>query len=87
MPQEACLIQSWTCKPRSSSGGGRSREEIIGELAKGIEARCPPLFDTEMVGKKYPTDYNESMKHSCFTKNVLGTIECLKIMHQSLANI
>ena len=52
--------------PRTSSGGDRSREEIIGEQARDFEKRTPPMFDTEMVGQKFPTEYNESMNTVIF---------------------
>ena len=58
-------------QPRSSSGGGKSREEIIGDLARGIEAKTPELFDLDEIQAKYPTDYNESM-------NTVLAQECLK---------
>lgn len=53
-------------QPRASTGTGKSREEIIGDLAKEIEKRAPPIFDVEMVGKKFPTSYNESMNTVIF---------------------
>lgn len=48
-------------QPRTSSGGGKSREEVIGEISKGIEDQTPVHFDMDTVMEKYPTLYNESM--------------------------
>ncbi len=48
-------------QPRASSGGGKSREELIGELASALEAKTPPAFDIDEIQQKYQTDYNESM--------------------------
>lgn len=48
-------------QPRSSSGGGKSREELIGDIAMSIEEKMPKAFDEDAIGEKYPTDYNESM--------------------------
>ena len=53
-------------QPRSSTGAGKSWEEIIGELARNLELWTPKVFDTEMVGKKFPTSYNESMNTVIF---------------------
>lgn len=40
-------------QPRSSSGGGKSREELIGDIALSIEEKMPPAFDEDAVGEKY----------------------------------
>jgi len=32
-------------QPRSSSGGGKSREETIEDLANFVESKIPPEFD------------------------------------------
>ena len=48
-------------QPRTSSGKGKTREEVIMDLAKFLESKTRPVFDLEIVGKKFPTDYNESM--------------------------
>ena len=47
--------------PRQSGGGGKSPEEVIDELAADILTKLPPDFDLEMVMKKYPVVYDESM--------------------------
>lgn len=48
-------------QPRASAGGGKTREELIGEIAVSIEEKLPPPFDEDAIAEKYPTDYNESM--------------------------
>jgi len=53
-------------QPKSSGGGGATREEIIGKMAKDLENRTPPVFDTEHVMKNFPTMYNESMNTVLF---------------------
>jgi len=45
----------------ASGGGGKSEDEILGELAAGILERVPPNFDLEAVENKYPQDYYNSM--------------------------
>ncbi|XP_048576009.1 dynein axonemal heavy chain 3 isoform X2 [Nematostella vectensis] len=47
--------------PRQSGGGGKSPAEMIEELAADILSKFPPLFDLEMVIKKYPVIYTDSM--------------------------
>ena len=47
--------------PRQSGGAGKSPEEVIDELAADVLTKLPPDFDMEMVMKKYPVVYNESM--------------------------
>ena len=46
---------------RDSSAGGKSPEEIIGEVAGEVLANLPENFDTEAVARKYPQDYYNSM--------------------------
>ena len=53
-------------QPRASSGTGKTREQIIGEMAQYLQSRTPEVFDLEMVGKKYPTSYEESMNTVLF---------------------
>ncbi|XP_077969677.1 dynein axonemal heavy chain 1-like isoform X2 [Styela clava] len=48
-------------QPRSTSGGGRSSEEMVEEIAKNILESVPQPVDIEMVMKKYPVLYEESM--------------------------
>lgn len=47
--------------PRSASGGGKSREQIITEVASSILDRTPQPWEVESVMKKFPTAYTESM--------------------------
>jgi dynein heavy chain len=48
-------------QPKTSSGGGKSREDIIGEQTKYLQSKTPPPFDLDFVQKKFPTSYTESM--------------------------
>ena len=48
-------------QPKTSSGKGKSREEIIGEQAKYLQSKTPPVFDLELIQRKFPTSYEESM--------------------------
>jgi dynein heavy chain len=48
-------------QPRANTGEGKSREETIGDLATYVQSKVPKVFDEDDVGRRYPTDYNESM--------------------------
>lgn len=66
-------------QPREQTkGGGLSREEIIENSCTDIQTNCPPLFDVDLVLKKYPTMYSESM-------NTVLTQECIR--YNGLLNI
>ena len=47
--------------PRQTSGGGKSAQEVIDELAADILSKLPLNFDIEKVMKLYPVLYEESM--------------------------
>ena len=58
-------------QPKAGGGGkGKSREEIIGEQAKSLQDRTPPVFSLEKVSKLYPTSYEESMNTVLFQECV-----------------
>lgn len=46
---------------RDSSAGGKSPEEIIGDVAGDILVNLPENFNVELVAMKYPQDYFNSM--------------------------
>jgi len=49
-------------QPRTDSGaGGMSRDDVVGELAKGLRAKIPENFDIEDAEEKYPVMYANSM--------------------------
>ncbi|MGH0135647.1 UNVERIFIED_CONTAM: hypothetical protein FKN15_057952 [Acipenser sinensis] len=47
--------------PRQSGGGGKSSQEVVDNLAADILSKLPKDFNLEMVIKKYPVVYEESM--------------------------
>ena len=73
-------------QPRSSSGGGKSREEIIAEISKGIEEQTPPIFDYDGVMEKYPTVYNESM-NTVLAQEVIRYNKLLAVMAKMLKDV
>jgi len=65
------LLQSTlSMQPRASTGTGKSRETIIGEMAKAIQDQTPEVYDLEKVQKDFPTSYNESMNTVLFQECV-----------------
>lgn len=65
-------------QPRASAGAGKSRETVIGELAKAIEDQLPQPFDVEAISMNYPVKYEESMNtvlvQECIRYNRLLTV-------------
>lgn len=73
-------------QPRTSAGGGKSREEIVAEIIKGIEDKTPPVIDLDFVSEKYPTMYTESM-NTVLTQEVIRYNRLLSIMAVMLKNV
>jgi dynein heavy chain, axonemal len=73
-------------QPRASSGSGKSREQLISELAKSIEGKTPPPFDIDDVSEKYKTDYNESM-NTVLTQEVIRYNKLLVVMAAMLRDV
>lgn len=48
-------------QPRTTGGGGQTREDVIYEDVLDLQLRLPPNFDIEGIGMQYPTRYDESM--------------------------
>ena len=60
--QTSLLLESMIAmQAKTSSGKGKSREEIIGEQTKYLESKTPKVFDLEFIQKRFPTSYDESM--------------------------
>ncbi len=54
------LFYSW--QARTSSGGGKSNDEILEEVAADILNKLPKDFDTEEAFRKYPTTYSQVLR-------------------------
>jgi dynein heavy chain len=73
-------------QPRASSGTGKTREQIIGEMAADLEKKTPPTFNLEAVSKAFPTSYEESMNTVLFQECVRYN-KLLKEMKLSLKQV
>ena len=50
-----------TLQPKTSSGAGKSREEMVEEECQRILSVVPEVFNMEEVMQKYPVLYEQSM--------------------------
>ncbi|KAJ3389327.1 Dynein heavy chain 7, axonemal [Entophlyctis sp. JEL0112] len=71
---------------RTDSGGSKSNEQIISEVASDMFAKLPPPFDLLLVQQKYPVSYNESM-NTVLLQEVIRYRNLVEIVRESLANI
>ncbi|KAL4427402.1 hypothetical protein ABPG74_009674 [Tetrahymena malaccensis] len=75
-----------SCQPRTSAGHGKSREEIIEDIAIMVETKTPELFDIEIIQKSYPTLYEESM-NTVLVQELIRYNRLLKVLKESLINL
>ena len=47
-------------KASTSSGGGRSADEVVDEIANDMIGKLPPNFNIDFANKKYPVGEHES---------------------------
>lgn len=73
-------------QPAGSSKGGKSAEDIIIEIADGIQKRTPPVFDFDAIYKKYPTDYQESL-NTTLVMEIIRYNRILEVMADSLVQV
>ena len=73
-------------QPRAASGGGKSREELLDEIAADISARVPPVFNLEAVSDAYPTLYTESM-NTVLQQECIRYNKVLAKLHTTLKDV
>ena len=73
-------------QPRTSSGGGKSRDEVLRDIAVGLEEKTPPVIDLDDVLEKYPTEYNESM-NTVLAQEVIRYNRLLAVMAKLLRDV
>ena len=82
----AILESVISIQPKSSSAGGKSREQIITEISIDLSGKTPLPFDLEMVTNKFPTEYTESM-NTVLTQEVIRYNKLLVVMAEMLKNV
>jgi len=70
-------------QPKTASGGGKSREEIMEEAAKDILSKVPKPVPIGPVMEKYPVMYEQSM-NTVLVQEVIRYNKLLKVLHSSL---
>lgn len=73
-------------QPRTGGGAGKSREDIIDELAVDILQRVPGPYDMEPVQKRYPVVYHESM-NTVLQQEIIRYNKLLGVMKSTSTNI
>ena len=62
LPVVVCMaiaFYNYFLQARTTSGGGKSDDEILQEVATDILNKLPKDFDTEEALRKYPTTYTQ----------------------------
>ncbi|KAA3675931.1 dynein heavy chain, axonemal [Paragonimus westermani] len=78
------LVQSEQAKGTSSTG--KSVDETVDEVAADVLARLPENFNTELVLRKYPTRYEQSM-NTVLVQEMVRFNVLLSIIRSSLTDI
>jgi len=73
-------------QPKSSSAGGKTRDQIITEISLDLQSKTPQPFDLDSVIEKFPTEYTESM-NTVLTQEVIRYNKLLVVMIEMLANV
>jgi dynein heavy chain len=69
-----------------SSSGGKSKDDVLSEIASGILSVLPKDFDVEAAQKTYPVRYDESM-NTVLIQELVRFNKLLKVIRDSLQNI
>ncbi|KAH9505438.1 Dynein heavy chain 3, axonemal, partial [Bulinus truncatus] len=72
--------------PRQASGGGKSSQEIIEELAKDILLKIPQNFNLEEVQIKYQVNYMESM-NTVLIQELIRFNSLIHVIRNSLQDV
>jgi dynein heavy chain len=72
--------------PRQASGGGKSSNDVIDELAQDILSKVPELFSHEDCVEKFPVMYTESM-NTVLAQEVVRFNNLVEVLRSSLVNV
>lgn len=82
----ALLETILSLEPKSAAGAGKSREEIISDIAIFVQKGCPkPYLESDII-EKFPVSYEESMNTVLF-QEVVRYNKLLIVMESSLIDI
>ncbi|XP_076467072.1 dynein axonemal heavy chain 1-like isoform X2 [Babylonia areolata] len=73
-------------QPKTATGGGKSREEVMEDTAKEILGQVPKAVNLGMVMEKYPVMYEQSM-NTVLVQEVIRYNRLLGVIHQSLQDL
>jgi len=73
-------------QPKVSSGGGKSRDDIVGEAATALAARDFKTFNIDSMSARYPLTYNESM-NTVLVQEAMRFNKLIAIFNRSLADL
>jgi len=73
-------------QPKVSSGGGKSRDEVISEIATGLLERNLKPFPMDEIVKRYPLDYEQCM-NTVLTQECIRYNKLIKVFNQSLLDV
>jgi dynein heavy chain len=80
--QQLCDIML-SLQPKVSTGGGKSREETIGEVACALQARELKLFPLDEITERYPLSYEQSM-NTVLSQESMRYNKLIRIYNKSL---
>ena len=83
--QELCDIML-SLQPKVSTGGGKSKEDIVGETAIALTERNFKTFDLDHIATTYPLMYTESM-NTVLIQEAMRYNKLIAIYNSSLANL
>eukprot|EP00232_Nephroselmis_pyriformis_P024798 CAMPEP_0182866754 /NCGR_PEP_ID=MMETSP0034_2-20130328/8363_1 /TAXON_ID=156128 /ORGANISM="Nephroselmis pyriformis, Strain CCMP717" /LENGTH=486 /DNA_ID=CAMNT_0024999085 /DNA_START=110 /DNA_END=1570 /DNA_ORIENTATION=- len=69
-----------------AGGGGKTMDQVIGEITEDLLARCPPNFDLEVANAKYPVTYLDSM-NTVLCQELGRVNQLLDVIRVSLTNV
>jgi dynein heavy chain len=75
-----------TTQARTDSGGSKSNEQIISEVASDMYSKLPEPFDLFKVAQRYPVSYQESM-NTVLLQEVIRYRNLLETVRDSLQNV
>ena len=80
------LLTVLSMQPATASGGGRTPEEVVDDLADDILSKLPEQYDVETAEQKYPVNYDESM-NTVLVQELVRYNGLTAVVRQSLVDL